>query len=197
MSNFSKIKSKYRDFRLVVNVPVTVFGFVKGDQVLFREFTSKGRPKGNQIVAVSRYGSDKPEIGQVYSSTSLIDGTTKMMIRLWNNETGDLHRDFDIHGYMIRPSMASWNARQQVAEPKCCPREGDGGVCKSPLVPCDAGCPYLSQIGHVGKEEQEWRTYRDAFICDNFCRGEIGVNPGDSACRCGFKAGEERCSLVM
>ena len=197
MNAFSRIKSLYRDFRIVVNVPTTVFGFTKGNEVLFREYTSKGRPNINQIVAVTRYGSDELEIGQVYYSKSLIDGTSKMMIRLWNNETGDLQRDFDIHGYMIRPSMTSWSARQQIAEPKCCPREGDGGVCKSPVAPCDAGCPYLAQIGHVGAEEKEWEVSRRAWVCDNFCRDGIGVNLGASPCRCGFKAGEKRCALVM
>ena len=193
MENFSRVAGKYRDFSLVVKVPETVFGFRLGDEVVFREYSPDDRLVNGHILAVSKPMGSILEIGQLYFSASPIDGRLRQKIRLWNNGTGDLLRDFDIHGYMIRPSMPSWFARQELEGVKCCPREGDMGICRSPVFPCDAACPYLAQVGHSGPEERELEVYRRSWVCEHFAMGQVAGKAG--GCRCGFRVGDGLCPI--
>jgi len=182
MELFSQIEIKYRDFMLVVNVPRTVFGFSKGDQVVFRDYSPGDSIPLHMLLAVSKPMAKQLEIGQYLTFKDPDTDAPIKKIRLWNGIVGDFHRDFDIHGVMIRPTLASWKARLNQLPQRCCPLERPGTLCKSPGYPCLPECPHISFVRPIGEAEETWLGYQSMSLCDKFTGVDYMRTDGAECC---------------
>lgn len=175
MDPFSKVSRHYKTFDILVNTD-TALGFKSGSLITFQEYSLRDRfiiPEG--IVAVVRRESRQIEIGQTFYSSPLSGQVIKCddpkrkekqpYIRLWNNQYGEYHRDFDIMGRMLRPSTESWGIRfkeENGGMRPCCPRRGCE-PCKS-ITPCSLDCPFLMPLDSAAAEEKMKRLKKEKFL---------------------------------